>query len=175
MAIVPGWTSDTWMPSGASSTRSESAIASSACFDIAYAPRNGKRALTGDGADDDDAASGRPKRRQERLSDGELADDVHLELASKLCEWQVLERRRDGDTGVVDEAVETVDAFAAAAAMASASVTSSSSSSVPTQASPALRTQASTRAPRLAKWRAHASPIPVDAPVTRTVFTSIEQ
>ena len=52
----------------------------------------GKRALARDGADDDDAAAGRSKRRQKCLGDGELSDDVHLELTPELLDGQVLER-----------------------------------------------------------------------------------
>ena len=94
------------MPSGASSSRSESANASSANFEIAYGPRKGNALVPRDRADQDDAAAGRPHGGQKRLRDRELADDVDLELAAELVERQVLERRRDGDAGVVDEAVE---------------------------------------------------------------------
>ena len=50
-----------------------------------------QRALARDGADDDDAPPRRPESRQERLRHGQLPDDVHLELAAKLRERQVLE------------------------------------------------------------------------------------
>ena len=41
VAMIPGSTSETATPNGRSSTRSESAAASSANFDAAYAPMNG--------------------------------------------------------------------------------------------------------------------------------------
>ena len=103
---LAGSTIETPIPHGASSTRNESAIASSACFDAAYGPRNGSalRPPT------EPISTTRPcdsaKRGKERLQHGDLPDDVHLELAAKLVERDELERRCDRDAGVVDEAVQ---------------------------------------------------------------------
>ncbi len=47
-----------------------------------------------------------PQRGQERLHHGDLADDVHLELAAELVERDELERSRDRDPGVRDEPVQ---------------------------------------------------------------------
>src|SRR5262249_1644499 len=44
----------------------------------------------------------------ERLRDRDLTDEVHLELPAELVEREELERHRDGDAGVVDEALEPV-------------------------------------------------------------------
>ena len=59
-----------------------------------------------DRAHQDDAPPRASQRGKERLRDGDLPDDVHLELAAELVERDELERRRDRDPGIGDEAVE---------------------------------------------------------------------
>ena len=103
---LAGSTIETPIPHGASSTRSESAIASSACFDAAYWTEKRERAPPSDRAHQHNASLRAPKQWKERLQHGDLPDDVHLELAAKLVERNELERRCDRDAGVVDEAVQ---------------------------------------------------------------------
>ena len=59
-----------------------------------------------DRGDEDDAAAGRADRRQHRLGDGDLGGQVDLDLAAEFLQRQRLQRARDGDAGVVDEALE---------------------------------------------------------------------
>ena len=112
------------MPHGASSTRSTSANASSACFDAAYGPRNGS-ALRPPTEPMSTRARVLPERGQHRLEHGDLADDVHLELTAELVERDELERRRDRDARVVDEPVELRPDLLQQTQSALASVTSS--------------------------------------------------
>ena len=65
-----------------------------------------KRAPAADRAHEDDAPARAAQRREERLRDRDLPDDVHLELVPELVERDELERRGDRDPRVVDEAVE---------------------------------------------------------------------
>ena len=120
------------MPHGASSTRRTSANASSACFEAAYGPRKGSALRPPIEPMRTTRPRALPQRGQKRLHHGDLADDVHLELAAELVERDELERRRDRDPGVVDEAVAAPAPTAtAAAAICSVSVTSSWSGSTP--------------------------------------------
>ena len=80
---------------------------------------------------------------------GQLADDVHFELASKLCERQVLERGGDGDAGVVDEPVEPLDALGGRSDGVRIGDVEEHLLRAD-GASPGFRTPASTRAPRSA-------------------------
>ena len=107
-----------------------------------------QRAPAGDRADDDDAALRGPQRREHRLGDGELADDVDLELAAELVERQVLERRGDRDARVVDEPVEPRRSVRARDR--GGSVTSRITSVVPGGASPgrAARPRSTRQPPR---------------------------
>jgi hypothetical protein len=68
-----------------------------------------QRALARDRADEDDPSMRAPQVRQERLRDGDLADDVDIELAPELLQGDELERHRNRDAGVVDESIEPVD------------------------------------------------------------------
>ena len=45
-------------------------------------------------------------RGEQRLGDGDVAGQVDLDLAAEVVDRQRLQRARDGDAGVVDEAVE---------------------------------------------------------------------
>ena len=98
---------------------------------------------------------------------------------------QRLQRARDADPGVVDEAVEAAPPCsaairAAAAAIWSASVTSSISGTsalgagrrAASRRPPRLRTPAKTLQPAASRRSAVARPIPVEAPVTRTERTA---
>ena len=69
-------------------------------------PEEGERAAPADRPHEHDPALRSPQRGEERLRHGDLADDVHLELAAELVERDELERGRDRDPGVVDETVE---------------------------------------------------------------------
>ena len=75
------------------------------------------------------AAAGAADRRQHRLGDRDVGDQVDLDLAAEVLDRHRLQRARDRDAGVVDEAVEaaagSASIRAAAAAICSASVTSS--------------------------------------------------
>jgi hypothetical protein len=98
-----------------------------------------ERAAPGDRADVHDAAASGPQVGQERLRDRDLADQVHLELMAQLLQRQELERHRDCDPGVVDEALQRAFAeLSTAAAIDAGSVTSSVTGSMP----PADRAQA---------------------------------
>ena len=106
VAIEPGSITITWMPHGRSSSRSVSLSASTACFDAAYGPMNG-RALR-PAIEPMLTTRPGPRRRagQQRLRHRQLADHVDLELAAQLVERDELERDRDRDAGVVDEPVQ---------------------------------------------------------------------
>ena len=109
VAIVPGSTIATWMPSGASSTRSESAIASSACFDIAYAPRNGSALLPAIEPTKTIRPFAARSAGRNACVTASWPTTFTSSWSAELVEREVLERRGDGDAGVVHEAVEAVD------------------------------------------------------------------
>ena len=124
-----------------------------------------QRVQARDRAHVDDSAARRAQCGQAELRHPQLTDDVHLELAAQLVRRQELERPRDCDACVVDEAVQ-LDELERAADPSRRRATSS----VPSGAEPSRRTPASTRQPRSRMRTAHAAPIPEDAPVTRTVL-----
>ena len=118
------------MPSAASSLRSASATASIACFEAVYAPANGNASLPPDRADEDDSRPlGGAQRRQHRTGEGELADDVDLELLAQLVAGEQLERPREAETGVVDDSVEPAGPVIRCMAL-SIELSSASSSSI---------------------------------------------
>ena len=153
-------------PTGRPRRRSESANASSANFDIAYAPEERQRRPAADRAHQHDAAARPAKQRQEWLDDAELPDDVHVELPRRApgrAGTRAAPRSRSLRSPRPRRATRSTRARCL---VASASVMSKTSSRVPSGASPARRTDAYTSHPSPARRRAHASPIPDDAPVT---------
>ena len=83
------------MPNGFSSRRSESATASSACFDAAYGREERQRAAPGDRAHEDDPALRAAQRGQEGLRHRDLPDEIDLELVAELVRRDELERRAE--------------------------------------------------------------------------------
>jgi len=71
------------------------------------------RDAAADGRDEDDPSASGAQRGQHRLRDGDLADDVDVELAANVVDGNQLERTADADPGVVDERVESTRAGAA--------------------------------------------------------------
>ena len=110
VAIVPGSMTATWIPHGRSSRRSESEKPSSPNFDAAYAASSGTATLPPIELDVHDPPARGAQLGQERLRHGDLPDQVDLELAAEVVDRLVLERRRDGDARVVDEAGEAATA-----------------------------------------------------------------
>ena len=108
--IVPGSTIDTWMPNGRSSTRSESATASSACFEAAYGPRKGSALRPAI----EPTKTIRPWRDGMRAGSACVTaicpTTIDLELVAQLLRRHELERRGKGDPSVVDETVKFFDA-----------------------------------------------------------------
>ena len=177
--MLAGSTMETTMPHGASSTRRTSANASSACFDAAYGPRKGNALRPPIEPMRTTRPRALPKRGQERLHDGDLADDVHLELAAELVERDELERSRDRDAGVVDEAVELAGRRP---------LRPPRSAPYRSRRARRARRRAPEAHPRLggahtavdpparpASRSADASPIPDEAPVTRTDFDELNR
>ena len=106
VAIVPGSITATWIPHGRSSRRSVSEKPSSAELRGGVGAEQRDGDLAADRADVDDPPARGAQLRQERLRDGDLADQVDLDLAAEVVDRLVLDRRGDGDAGVVDEAGE---------------------------------------------------------------------
>ena len=169
---LAGSTIETPIPHGASSTRNESAIASSACFDAAYGPRNGSalRPPT------EPTSTTRPC---ERRSSGRNACSTATCPTTFTSSWRRSSSSGTSSSGaaIAMPALSTrpcssPPTTSAAAAIAAESVTSSWSGSTPCSrsrsASSSLRTPPKTRQPEPASRRAEACPIPDDAPVTRT-------
>ena len=94
------------IPQGRSSWRSESPTASSPNLDGVVGAEHRHRHPAADRADEDDPAAGGADRGQHRLRDRDLGDQVDLELAAEVVDRQRLQRPRDRDAGVVDQAVE---------------------------------------------------------------------
>jgi hypothetical protein len=67
-----------------------------------------QRAPSRDRAHEDDPAPSTPESGQERLSYRHLPNDIDLELAPQLVNGYELERQRERDASVVDEAVEFI-------------------------------------------------------------------
>ena len=65
---------------------------------------DGQDQASADRPDIDDATVAAPDQRQERLDDGQLADEVHLQLLPEVGQRLELERPRLDDARVVDEA-----------------------------------------------------------------------
>ena len=70
-----------------SSTRSASPIASIACLEAAYGADERHRHAPADGGDEHDPPGARAQRRQQRLCDGDLTEDVDLELLAQVVAW----------------------------------------------------------------------------------------
>ncbi len=141
VAIVPGSTIVTRMPNGATSSRSESAIASSANFDIAYAPMNGSADLP----PIDPISTMRPR---ERRSFGRNTCSTRSWPTTLTSSWRVSSSGGRNSSGAaiampaLSTSASSSSTCAAARAIASESVTSKTSSSVPSGATPSLRTEA---------------------------------
>ena len=173
--MLAGSTIATATPHGLSSTRSESAIASSACFEAAYGPRNGSALLP-------PMEPMRTTRPRARRSAGRNACVTATWPTTFTSSWCLSSSSGTSSSGaaIAIPALSTrpssVEPTAsAAAAICSASVTSSRSASTPrspsAEASSSVRTPPNTLQPPFASRMQQASPMPEDAPVTTTVFT----
>ena len=69
--------------------------------------RERRREHAADRADEDDPPAGPAHERQHGLRGGDLADHVDLELAAQVVERQQLQRRREADARVVDQAIQS--------------------------------------------------------------------
>ena len=65
---------------------------------------DGQDQASADRPDVDDPPVATPDQRQERLDDGQLADEVDLQLLAEVVQRLELERSGPDDAGVVDEA-----------------------------------------------------------------------
>ena len=64
---------------------------------------NGVAMRPADRGDEDDRAPALADQRQERLGDGDLADQVHLDRVAEVVDRDELDRAAAADAGVVDE------------------------------------------------------------------------
>ena len=141
VAIVPGSMIETWIPNGASSTRSESAIASSANFDIAYAPRNGS-------AERPPTEPIRTTRPRDRRSAGKNACSTRSCPTTFTSSWRVNSSGGKNSSGAaipmpaLSTSASSWSSTPAAWPIAAGSVTSKTSSVVPSGASRLRRTEA---------------------------------
>ena len=103
VAIAPGSIRHTRTPCGASSRRSESIQPRTANFEARVRRQERQRHPAADRAGVDDPASGLEQRRQQRLGDRDVAEQVDLELPSPLRQGHHLERSVDVHPGVVDQ------------------------------------------------------------------------
>ena len=124
---------------------------------------------------------GAADRRQHRLGHRDLGGQVDLDLAAEVLDRDRLQRARDRDAGVVDEAVEAAPAARLADCARRGGdlrgVGDVEQQRVPAAPSPparsdsassSLRTPAKTVQPSWSIAVALARPMPVEAPVTRT-------
>ena len=107
-----GSISDTPMPAGASSTRSASANARSANFDMLYGATNG----TASRPEIEPTNTSRPRDERscgrKACASSMRAEDVDLEDAAHFADGQKLQRPADGDAGVAHHAAQRVTARA---------------------------------------------------------------
>ena len=106
VAIEPGSTIETAIPQGAQLLAEDVADGLERELRGVVGAEHLDRHQTADRADEDDPARGRRGSRDHRLGDGDVGGQVDLDLASEFLDRQRLERPRNGDPGVVDEAVE---------------------------------------------------------------------
>ena len=104
VATEPGSMIATLTPKGCISWRSESPIASIAYLDAPYGPSMPMAFLPPDRGHEGHPPLCGAQSREQRLGDRNLSDDVDLELAPPLVDGDSLDRARDRDAGVVDEA-----------------------------------------------------------------------
>ena len=107
VSMTPGSTTATRRPHGMSSLRSDIPTASMAYFDAA-SPRVRRGDPAAERRDEHDAAVVAPQQRERGLGDGDLPDDVDLELLAPVVEGHDLDGSGERHPGVVDEGVEAV-------------------------------------------------------------------
>ena len=147
--------------------------------------RVGHHHFAADRGDEHDPPLRPAQRRQQGARERHRAEDVDLELAAQLVAGEDLHRAAGADPGVVDERIQAsarrrACTSALAASICCSLVTSSSSGSIRPLRAPrppaarrpaAARTPASTFQPARDRRSALARPIPLEAPVIRTVGT----
>ena len=106
VAIEPGSTIETLMPHGRQLLAEDVADRLEPELGRVVGAEHLDRHQAADRGDEDDPATGGADRGQHRLRHRDLGGEVDVELTAEVLDRQRLQRPRDRDAGVVDQAVE---------------------------------------------------------------------